>query len=40
MKIVNSDNGHLFYVIDEDNKIVYISPFREKCEKYLLRRKK
>jgi ribosomal protein L24E len=40
MKIVNSENGHLFYVVDEDNKIVYLSVSKEKCEQYLLRRER
>jgi hypothetical protein len=40
MKISNSKNGHLFYVVDEDNKIVYVSPCIEKCERYILRSQK
>jgi hypothetical protein len=40
MKIVNSENGHLWYVVDEENKIIYLSISKENCEKYLLRRER
>jgi len=35
MKITNSENGHLFYVVDEDNKIIFVSVLKHKCEEYL-----
>jgi len=35
MKITNSENGHLFYVVDEDNKIIFVSVLKQKCEEYL-----
>jgi len=40
MKIVKSENGHLWYVVDEDNKIIFVSPLKENCEEYFKRHNK
>jgi hypothetical protein len=40
MKIITRENGHLWLVVDEDEKIVYASLFRDRCEEYLQRNRK
>jgi hypothetical protein len=35
MRLVESDNKHLWYVYDMDDKICFTSMFREVCIKYI-----
>ena len=35
MRLVNSDNGHLWYAKDEEDKIYYVSLFKDKVVEFV-----